>query len=240
MRAGGRVGPAALTIALALVCVGALQAYDQELDRAGRDERLYFPSGRFLREAACGFREMAADYLWFELVQYYGGYRKGEHDMRYFDLLVDAVTRLDPRFVEAYYFSSLVACLDLGDIPRAVAVLRAGILHNPSAASLPFHAGFLYYVFEKNTPRARVWFDAAAAAPEASEFHQRFAAYARRQSGDLNGSLALWRHLAATSASPELRTLAEEHVAKIEAELSAGPAASPPAAATLADPEAAP
>jgi hypothetical protein len=213
----------ALRAAVALVCAAAaviaLRANDGLQRNVDRNERLYFPSGRFLREAACGYREMAADYLWFQTVQYYGGYRKGEHDMRYFELLVDAVVRLDPRFVEAYYFASLVASLDFGDVPRAVDILRRGILHNPHTAALPFNVGFLHWVFTKNYPRARLWFDVAAGLPDATEFHQRFAAYARRKAGDLEGSRALWLHLRDTAASADLRRVAEEHLARVEAEL---------------------
>jgi hypothetical protein len=208
-----------LAIALATACVAVLRSYDDVRATESRDVRLYFPNGRFLREAACGFREVAADYLWFQTVQYYGGYRKGEHDSRYFDLLIDGVTQLDPRFVEAYYFAALVACLDFGDIPRAVDILRRGILHNPQTASLRFHVGFMYYVFEKNFARASMWIDSAARQPDATEFHERFAAYARRRAGDLEGSLALWCHLRDTTRSTDLRRVAEEHIAKLEEEL---------------------
>jgi len=213
---GGRV---LLVILLALVCGFALRAYDGQQEGVDRNERLYFPSGRFLREAACGYREMAADYLWFQTVQYYGGYRKGEHDIRYYDLLVDGVVQLDPRFEEAYYFASLVASLDFGDIPRAVDLLRRGILHNPHTATLPFNVGFLHWVFRRDYPRARLWFDEAARQPDATEFHQRFAAYARRKAGDLEGSRALWLYLRDTAATPDLRQVAEQHLAAVEAEL---------------------
>jgi len=213
---GGRL---VLVVLLALVCGFALRAYDGQQEGVDRNERLYFPSGRFLREATCGYREMAADFLWFRTVQYYGGYRKGEHDIRYFDLLVDGVVRLDPRFDEAYYFASLVASLDFGDIPRAVDLLRRGILHNPHTATLPFNVGFLHWVFRRDYPRARLWFDEAARQPDATEFHQRFAAYARRKAGDLEGSRALWLHLRDTAESPDLRQVAEQHLAAVEAEL---------------------
>jgi hypothetical protein len=207
-------------VLLAAACVAVLTAYSDGRVRAHQNERLYFPNGRFLRESAVGFREMAADYLWFQTVQYYGGYRKGEHDMRYFDLLIDGVTNLDPRFVEAYYFASLVACLDFGDIPRAVDILRLGIQHNPYVACLPFHIGFMYYVFEKDFPRARLWFDVAARQPDASEFEQRFAAYARGRAGDLESSLALWRHLRDTARNAELRRIAADHITRLEEQLS--------------------
>ena len=205
-----------LAVGLAGIVVFSLWVYGDQERGADTQERLYFPSGRFLREATCGFREMAADYLWFQTVQYYGGFRRGEHDMRYFDLLIDGVTRLDRRFVEAYYFSSLVYCIDFGDIDRAVDVLRLGICANPDVASLPFHVGFMYYVFQKNYPRAAVWFDHAADRPDATDFHRRFNAFARKRAGQLEASLTLWRHLHDTASNPEMKKVAAEYIAECE------------------------
>ena len=205
-----------LAVGLAGIVVFSLWAYGDQERGADTQERLYFPSGRFLREATCGFREMAADYLWFQTVQYYGGFRRGEHDMRYFDLLIDGVTRLDRRFVEAYYFSSLVYCIDFGDIDRAVDILRQGICANPDVASLPFHVGFMYYVFQKNYPRAAVWFDHAADRPDATDFHRRFNAFARKRAGQIEASLALWQHLHDTASNPEMKKVAAEYIAECE------------------------
>jgi len=205
-----------LAVGLAGIVVFSLWVYGDQERGADTQERLYFPSGRFLREATCGFREMAADYLWFQTVQYYGGFRRGEHDMRYFDLLIDGVTRLDRRFVEAYYFASLVYCIDFGDIDRAVDVLRLGICANPDVASLPFHVGFMYYVFQKNYPRAAVWFNHAADRPDATDFHRRFNAFARKRAGQLEASLALWRHLHDTASNPEMKKVAAEYIAECE------------------------
>ncbi len=201
-----------------LIPVGALSLHRLDSARAAgsSQERLYFPTGRFLREATCGFREVAADFLWFETVQYYGGFRKGEHDLRYFDLLIDGVTTLDPRFFEAFYFSSLVKGLDFGQIDEAVEILRRGIIHNPENASLHFNVGFMYYVFEKDFERASVWFDAAARTPTANDFIRRFAAYAKTRAGQLEASLALWENLRATAINPDVRALAERMVVKCQ------------------------
>ncbi len=179
-------------------------------------ERLYFPSGRFLREASCGFREVAADFLWFETIQYYGGFRKGEHDLRYFDVLIDSVTELDPKFFEAFYFASLVKGLDFGEIDEAVEILRRGILTNPDNASLHFNIGFMYYVFQQDYQRASVWFDAAARTSTANDFVRRFAAMAKTRAGQLDASLALWKNLRRTAINPDVRALAQRMIERCE------------------------
>ena len=133
-------------VTLAALMVLALRGLEAGRDTKIRQERLYFPSGTFLEESSLGFREAAADYLWFRFVQYYGAYAKGQNDFRYFDLLIDGITRLDPRFVQAYHFASLVRWSNLGDGPGSLDILKRGILHNPDTALLPFQIGFMHYV----------------------------------------------------------------------------------------------
>jgi len=201
-----------LAAGLVAGAVGLLLLYEgQKTDRV-TEEKLYYPSGRFLREAVLGFREMAADYLWFQTIQYYGGYRKGEHDLRYFSGLVDCVVQLDPRFIEAYYFGSLVYSMDEGRITAAADLIKRGILANPNRWILPFQVGFLYYVFVRDFERAAVWFDAAARSPDATDFARRFAAFARKRAGNLEGSLVLWQNLYDTTSDPGMKALAERMI----------------------------
>ncbi|MFH1845751.1 MAG: hypothetical protein ABIF77_21420 [bacterium] len=179
-------------------------------------ERLYFPSGKFICQSALGFRELAADYLWFQTIQYYGSYRKGQHDLTYFQGLVDAVTQLDPRFVEAFRFSSLVLSFDMGSFDAGIDMLKRGILANPREWILPFEVGFIFYVFKRDYARASMWFDAAAAVPGAPEFAHRFAAFSHKCAGNLEVSLVLWQNLAETTISPHMRSVAERMIAQIQ------------------------
>jgi tetratricopeptide (TPR) repeat protein len=209
----------AACVALVAVLSVALGALDAESRRAARQDRLYFPSGRALVESSVGFREVAADYLWFRFVQYFGSYAKGNHDLRYFDLLVDAITRLDPRFVEAYHFASLVAWSELGDFEKSIDLLKRGILANPESAKLHFQVGFTYYVFFQDYRRSATWFEAAARCPDGGETEARFAAFARYRAGDDRVSLELWKEMAASTESPQMRELAEKMVEKLERKL---------------------
>jgi hypothetical protein len=220
--------PALLAVLLAagsVLCLGALD----RLERGdGGDEKLYVPSGRFLREASLGFRELAADGLWLQTTQYYGGYRRGDHDLDYFRGLLDAVCRLDPRFVEAYRFGSLVLAMDLRDRAGAVDLLKRGIRDNPDTWLLPFEVGFVHYVLDRDYRRAAAWFDAAARAPDATDFARRFAAFCHKRAGEVAVSLVLWRNLYDTTSNPAMRDLAERMIADCEERLREGPAAPRP------------
>jgi tetratricopeptide (TPR) repeat protein len=216
-----RRGTATIGLVMVLVslCVTSLTALDR-LERSDPyQEKLYYPSGKHLRQIVVGFREPAADYLWFQLVQYYGGYRKGEHDLRYFRGLGRAIVGLDPYFVEAYYFLALVLAMDMGDREGAIDILRTGILYNPDRWQLPFEIGFIHYVIGRDFKRAAVWFEAAARSPDASDFVRRFAAFARKRAGDLEVSVALWHNLYETTKDPYMKRLAEGMIEKCREKL---------------------
>jgi len=208
-----------VTLALAAIVFTSLASFDARKNKTFRDERLYFPSGKFLVEASVGFRHAVADYLWFRFIQYFGSYAKGEHDLRYFDLLLDGVTRLDPRFVEAYHFGSLVAWSEQGDFPKSIDILKRGILHNPDVAKLPFQVAFTYYVFFRDYERAAFWFEAASRCSDATDRESRFAAFSRYKAGDDRVSLALWKDLKTQSQNADMLALADKMISKLERRL---------------------
>jgi hypothetical protein len=210
---------AGCAVALAVAAPPLRDALLRQPRAAHPHERLYFPAGRGIQAACLGFDAPVADYLWLQATQYYGGYRRGEHDLRYFDGLIDAVTRLDPRFAEAYRFASLVLCLDFRQYDRAVDVLKRGVLANPDDWQLVFDVGFVHYVFRRDDDLAAAWFTRAAAFPEASDFCRRFAAFAKRRGGDQQGSLLLWEELRRTTASEEMRQLADQMIEKCRRDL---------------------
>jgi hypothetical protein len=218
----------AVVVVLAAACIALKPALDGWTRPDHRHERLYFPKAAGLRAASLGFHAAAADWLWLRTTQYYGAYRRDEHDLRYFDGLVEAVTALDPRFVEVYDFYSLVLCFDKGEFTRAVDVLERGLLANPDDWRLPFKIGFIHYVFLRQYEVAAMWFASAAECPGATDFCRRFAAFSKRRAGDQAGSLILWQELGRTTDSEDMRELAATMVEKCREELAAPPNAAPP------------
>ena len=204
---------------LLLVAMASLRGFDVSRAATDPDEKLYFPSGEFLVESSLGFREAMADWLWFRFVQYYGGFKRGENDLRYLDSLIASVNRLDPRFIEAYYLPSFIYWSDLGRIDQAYDILRRGILANPDNARLHFQIGFMHYVLDQDYDRAALWFETAGTCSDASDKEQRFAAYARYRAGDDRVSLALWKELLDTSSSPAMQELAAKMIDKLERKL---------------------
>jgi tetratricopeptide (TPR) repeat protein len=211
-------------VALLVSAAGPLAArIHRERADAGGDERLYYPDGALLRHASLGFHAPAADYAWLQATQYYGGYRRGEHDLRYFRGLVDAVTTHDPRFGEAYHFASLVLSLDHADFEGALDVLRRGVLANPDDWRLHFDIGFVNYVFLRRYATASLWFQAAARLPGSSDFCRRFAAFSANRAGNVEGALVLWENLRRTTDSDDMRALAGKMVEQCRETLAGEP-----------------
>jgi len=197
---------------LAVVMVMTLHNFDSRFSGETKQERLYFPSGHFLKESSLGFREVNADYLWFQFIQYYGSFAKGMNNFRHFELLIDGITTLDPHFVEAYHFASLVSWSDLGKPYESINILKRGILHNPDTARLPFQVGMIYHAVAKDFPRAAFWFNEAASCSDATDLERRFAAYTSYRSGNNLGSLDLWFELYETTDQPGMKKLAEKMI----------------------------
>lgn len=180
-------------------------------------ESLYLPSGKFVKEISLGYRQLAADLVWLSAVQYYGGFRKGDHDLRYFQGLMDLVTTLDPNFVFAYVFGAMVVSEDLGAFDEGADMLKRGMAANPTAWRLPFEIGFLGYVNGVDNKLAARYFDLASRMPEAPEFTERFAAFVYSKAGDDATSVRLWEAYKESTDNPILKELAERYIEKIKA-----------------------
>ena len=214
-----RLGSFAL---MSVVMVLTLHAFDSQYLRKSKPERLYFPSGLFLKESSLGFREVNADYLWFQFIQYYGSYAKGFNNFKHFELLIDGITTLDPHFVEAYHFASLVSWSDLGKPYESINILKRGILQNPDTARLPFQIGMIYHAVAHDFPRAEFWFKEAASCSDATDLERRFAAYSSYRTGNNLGSLDLWYELYNTTDQPGMKKLAEKMINLIQEKVEPG------------------
>ncbi len=223
MRGLGTLASLGVVAALVVAAPRLAGTIEHARGGGGPDERLYYPDGPLLRYASLGFQAPVADLVWLQATQYYGGYRRGEHDLRYFDGLIDAVVTLDPRFVEAYHFASLVHSITHHNHAGAIDILKRGILANPDDWRLPFNIGFIHYVFLRQYEVAARWFEAAAALPGASDFCRRFAAFSLRRAGDLEGSLILWDHLHRTTDSQDVRDLAAHMIEQCQQALQGAP-----------------
>ncbi len=165
------------------------------------EANLYLPSGKLVAQTSLGYREIAADLTWFRAVQYYGGYAKSQHDLAYFDALIEIVTDLDPHFIFPYLFGAVVMAQDMHDLERGVAVLKRGMERNPTAWELPFEIGFLHYTVARNAEQAARYFELAGRMPGGRDQARRFAAFVYSKAGHTETSIRMWEELGARDGS---------------------------------------
>ncbi len=207
----------AVAVAALALLVAASRGVEGLAEKKHRLEVLYLPSGQFIEQASLGYRDLAADVLWFRMVQYYGGYRMGENDIALFAHLVDVITDLDPQFVYAYVFGALIMAQDLNQFKQGIGFLEKGVRNNPDDWWLPFELGFLNYVYARDYPQALFYFEKAARLPDAGPQAARFAAFVAAKAGYVETSIAMWEELARTSDNKYIRELAERYIAKLRA-----------------------
>jgi hypothetical protein len=190
------------------------ESYDEEL--------MYFPSGKFLKEASLGHEMTVADMAWVRAIQYYGRHRQTDQDYSMAAHIFDVVTTLDPKFKNAYVFGALVLAQDANEIEKGIELLYRGMSELPDEWLLPFEAGFIYYICGGDMAQAHRWFMEAAKVPGHPESVERFAAFTADKSGDPKKALQLWMQLYESTDNPYVRQMAEERVIELIERVKAG------------------
>lgn len=176
---------------------------------------LYLPSGTLVEQTALGYRELAADIVWFQAVQYFGGYAKNQNSLAYFNGLIDIVTDLDPHFTFPYVFGAIVMSQDMGDFERGVEMLKKGMRANPNSWEFPFEIAFLYYITKGDVTSAAHYFELAARRPGGGDRARRFAAFVYSKAGHAETSIRMWEELAETSEQPYMKDMARRYIAQL-------------------------
>ncbi len=191
-----------------LLLTGSMILLQLKIDR-GRvmreelvEELLYFPSGDFIQGKVGGFDILFADWVWLRVIQYYGHHRMTDAKFEFLGHILDVLTTLDPRFLHAYTFGSLLLTHDAEDPEGAFQLLSKGSQRNPKRWEIPFTSGFIHYVFLKNYREAVGSFHLAALLPDSPDMTRRFAAFAAKKGGEIQLSIELWTELYQTSNNP--------------------------------------
>jgi len=136
----------------------------------------YLPEGKYLRIASLGFRELAADLLWLQVIQVMGQRKLSKDDGHWLYLAVDRITTLDPAFVRAYEAGSLALCTLVVLPEESNRLLEKGMHHNPQEWKLPFLLAINLYFEIGDDKQAAEAMAKAASLPGAPDGLARLAA----------------------------------------------------------------
>lgn len=172
---------------------------------------------RPLEAVLMGNEALLADYYWFDLLQYFGGYRLGQHDLSEFNQRVERLLRLDPGFHRATLFAAVVRATDLEDPEGALRWLAWGERANPLEWIYPYEQGFIQYLWLENYQAASAAFARAGHCPGAPPAWKHFVARIEELGGDPRVARELWLQVAATAEHPRVREAALENARRLEA-----------------------
>lgn len=188
------------------------------------EELSYYPSGVHLKPLTLGHPETAADLAWLRAVQYYGEHRATDNRFTRMEHVFDILTSLAPDFIPAYVFGGFALAQEGRDFPAAERLMMKGIEANPRSGPLAFEIGFMYFVRPggRELDKAAMYFEQAARQPDAPPYAERFAAYARQNSGNLVVAYELWANVYRTTHNHYLREAAEREMGKIRRAIAEG------------------
>jgi tetratricopeptide (TPR) repeat protein len=107
---------------------------------------LYLPSGKYLKIISLGYDNFLADLIYLWSIQYYGDYELFDR-YPYLERIFDVITDIDPQFIDAYDFGSMIMVMDANRTEKALALLDKGIENNRDAWNLAAWAGFVCFIY---------------------------------------------------------------------------------------------
>ncbi len=203
----------AVLVAWGFVLVYLLQLSIDATNRHSMRERLvselaYFPSGRFLRQAAIEYQNVAADFVWLRAVQYYGHHLMTDRKYEWLGHIFEILTTLDPRFRGAYHFGGMTLAWDARQPDSAIKFLIKGMRDNPLDWQLPFDAGFISYMLLDDYEAAANYFSVASKLPNTWLVTERWAAISMAKAGRFEVARQMWLDIYHGTENRALRALA--------------------------------
>lgn len=176
---------------------------------------------QFSRILAFGNQGVLSDYLLLKSTTFLGGrmmYRQrlSEDDWRYIEDSLQAVTRLDPYFLDPYLLTEGTLAWDAGRIKEANAILKRGMKYRKNDWQLPFFIGFNYFYFLKDNKRGADYLMDAARRPDSPFFLQTLAARLDYYGGQTGIAIAFLKSLLDQTSDPHLRASLEKRLTALE------------------------
>jgi tetratricopeptide (TPR) repeat protein len=231
-----------LLVALLCASLAAVVALKGATDRVVRRKLpgssiIYIPSGRFLKYATFGERDLAADLIYLWAIQYYS---TPTIDDRYdhLDHVFGIINELDPGFQDAYEVGAMIAVegarevvqssVDLSRgrgraeyarslIDAAFRILDRGAANNPGQWVYPFDAGHIALMTLRDYPLAEKYFAQCMKIPGAPEFVERLRANAIFKKGDLQTAWETWLGIFQRAPDERTKKIASNHLYNVKA-----------------------
>lgn len=197
-------------------------------------ETVWVPPAPVLSVLSVGYRRLAADLLWLQVIQYYGGKLLAKDDsMPNLWPFLDGITTLDPNFDEAYFFGSYLLADDLDRPDLALNLLDRGWRHHATVAGsdaaaapaqlirqevwrYPYQMGFIQSFYRHDNAEAARYFRLAADVPGAAPICLRLAAALSEEAGESQAARQMWALVYQTARDAYTRQRAERALLRLK------------------------
>ena len=182
-------------------------------------------NGARLKGFALGMEGLLADWYWVRALLYIGDKmlnRKVEK-IDYEDLtslnprllypLLQNATDLDPHFIGAYSYGSIV--LPAIDKEKAIEFASKGIANNPNEWRLYQHLGYIYWRLD-NYEKAAETYEKGSEIPGASSFMRLMAASMKSEGGSRTTARSIYRQMLAETSEEPVRITAEKRLKELD------------------------
>jgi tetratricopeptide (TPR) repeat protein len=185
---------------------------------------MYVTDPEVMRRAALSYDTLLADVYWIRALQHYGGERQKRGPERRYDLLyplLDLTTTLDPRFNIAYRFGAIFLAEPhpggAGHPDQAIALLKKGIVLNPSKWEYYQDIGFIYYWHLRDYEQAADWFERGGNLAGSPFWLKSWAAVMLTRGGNREASRALWTQIGQSEENDWLRKMSQIRLLQLDA-----------------------
>ena len=176
---------------------------------------------RFSRILSFGNAGLLSDYLLLKTISFYGEriMHKQRMSAKGWDFINDglqAVTRLDPYFLDPYILTEGALAWDAGRIKEANAILDRGMTYRKQDWQLPFFVGFNYFYLLKEPEKGAQYLMVASGRPGSPSFLPTLAARLDYYGGQNQTAIAFIKTLLLQTSDPRLRKSLEYRLAALE------------------------
>ncbi|MEO0072247.1 MAG: hypothetical protein ABIK10_02240 [candidate division WOR-3 bacterium] len=207
-------------ILISLLGIWNLQTYLDISRKTLLSERLmeelsYFPSGKFLKPVLIEYQMLMADLVYLRAIQYYAHHLLTDRKYIWLDHIFDVLLNLDPHFIGAFDFGSIVLAWDARQINEARKLLLTALTHNPTNWKLAFNLAFIEYMLTKDYRTAGYYFEIASNLPETWTITKRWAAFSFARGGATDLAIEVWLSIYYTTENQKLKDLARRELERL-------------------------
>ena len=181
-----------------------------------RENLMYLPEGHVLKLLSLGHRNLVADFVWLQAIQYYGEQRLTTRNYDQTERIFRVIYELDPSFKGATRFGALVLAQDAGEPAAALALLDQAERDKPGTWEYAFDRGFILQTVVKDYEGAAKAYREAAERPGAPPVAARLAGMSFARLGDRHAAREIWRAVYDEADNEMMRSIAERNLLNLD------------------------